>query len=163
MSSIQIKPFTPADRDWIVGVHIETYQKGEGFDDSFGVLVAEIVDDFIATHDPSDAQGWIAWAGDTRVGSIFCVRLGPQTAQLRLFQVLPQVRGTGLGRKLLETCTQFARDTGYRHMKLWTHKSHTAACALYARNGWRILEETQVVHYGQSLTEQVMGLPLDAD
>lgn len=156
MSGIRIKKFTPADRDWIVDVHINTYQRGEGFDESFGVMVGEIIDDFIATHDPAFEQGWIAWDGDTPVGSIFSVHLDDQTAQLRLFQVLPQVRGTGLGHRLLETCTDFARDKGYARMKLWTHKSHEAACALYKRNGWQIIEETEVLHFGQALVEQVM-------
>ena len=156
MSSIEIKAFTPADRDWIVAVHINTYQRVEGFDESFGVMVGEIIDDFIATHDPVFEQGWIAWDGDTRVGSIFSVHLDEQTAQLRLFQVLPHVRGTGLGRQLLQVCTDFARDKGYPRMKLWTHKSHEAACALYKRNGWHIIEETHVLHFGQALVEQVM-------
>jgi len=160
MGSIEIRKFTPDDRDWVIAVHINTYQNGEGFDESFGLMVERIVDNFVATHDPAFEQGWIAWEGGERVGSIFSVHLDDQTAQLRLFQVLPQARGTGLGWRLLKTCTDFARDKGYAQMKLWTHKSHEAACALYKRNGWQIIEETDVAHFGQALVEQVMARDL---
>lgn len=162
MDTFELRPFTQADRDWIVAAHIDTYSRVEGFDDTFGVLVAQIVDDFLTSHDPVNERGWIAWQKGVRLGSIFCVRIDAQTAQLRLFQLAPQARGLGLGRHMLETCTQFARDTGYSSMKLWTHKSHTAACALYKRNGWRVVDERPVQHFGKSLIEQVMSIPLDA-
>ena len=66
----------------------------------------------------------------------------------------------GIGRLLLETCTDFARVQGYATMKLWTHQSHEAANTLYLRNGWEIIEEKPVFNYGQSLIERVMQLKL---
>ena len=160
MAQIELRPFTLADRDWLIATHIELYEKGEGFDSSFGVLVAQILDEFLQTHDPESERGWVAWDGSQRLGSIFCVRMGPQTAKLRLFQLLPQARGRGLGRLMLDTCTEFARAHGYTEMKLWTHKSHQAANALYLRNGWEIIEEQAITNYGQSLIERVMRLSL---
>lgn len=156
MTQIEIRPFTPADRDWLVASHIEIYEKGEGFDATFGELVAQIADDFLATHDPAWERGWIAWQGQGRLGSIFCVRLDEHTAKLRLFQLVPEARGKGLGLRLLNTCTQFAHARGYKTMKLWTHKSHEAANTLYLRNGWEIVEETPITNYGQPLMERVM-------
>lgn len=160
MTQIEIRPFTADDRDWLVASHIEIYEKGEGFDASFGVLVAQILDDFLAQHDPRSERGWIAWDGTQRLGSVFCVRMGPQTAKLRLFQLLPQARGLGLGRLMLQTCTDFARGSGYTEMKLWTHKSHEAANALYLRNGWEIIDEQAITNFGQPLVERVMRLSL---
>ncbi|MEH6647433.1 GNAT family N-acetyltransferase [Sulfitobacter sp.] len=160
MIQIEIRPFTADDRDWLVASHIEIYEKEEGFDASFGVLVAQIIDDFLAKHDPQSERGWIAWDGAQRLGSIFCVRMGPQTAKLRLFQLLPQARGLGLGHLMLQTCTEFARAHGYTEMKLSTHKSHEAANALYLRNGWEIIDEQAITNYGQLLIERVMRLSL---
>lgn len=156
MSRIDLRPFTPDDHDWLVQTHIEVYEQGEGFDATFGVLVAQILDDFIASHDPAREKGWIAWEGKTRLGSIFCVRLDDHTAKLRLFQLVPEARGKGLGLRLLRTCTEFARAQGYTQMKLWTHKSHEAANALYLRNGWAIIDERAITNYGQPLVERVM-------
>ncbi|WP_299023952.1 GNAT family N-acetyltransferase [uncultured Sulfitobacter sp.] len=161
MEKTEIRLFTPADRDWLIDVHQETYTREEGFDDTFGPLVAQIVDDFIADHNPVDERGWIAWQGDVRLGSIFCVRLDERRAKLRLFQLVPAARGLGLGRQLLEACTGFAQQQGYDGMQLWTHKSHEAACALYLRNGWRIVEEKPVVSFGVPLIEQTLTLSWD--
>ena len=160
MSKIEIRPFTPDDRDWVVAAHADIYAREAGFDESFGVVVGEIMDEFLANHDAAAGQGWIAWDGDVRLGSIFCVRADAQTAKLRLFQLSALARGHGLGRRLLETCTGFARAQGYRNMILSTHCSHEAACALYLRNGWQEVEERPVHHYGQPLIELDMALTL---
>jgi GNAT superfamily N-acetyltransferase len=156
MTQIELRPFLPSDRAWMIETHIKIYERDEGFDATFGVLIAQILDDFLESHDPEVEQGWIAWDGDTRLGSIFCVRLSDQTAKLRLFQLVPEARGRKLGMRLLEACTDFARDKGYRDMVLATHKSHEAAVALYLRNGWAIVDEKPVVSFGQSLIEQVL-------
>ncbi len=158
MSEIEIRPFTPDDRDWVVAAHAELYAREAGFDDSFGVLVGDIVDAFVADHDQTCERGWIAWDGAERLGSIFCMRLDAETAKLRLFQLTVQARGRGLGHRLLDSCTGFARAQGYSAMVLSTHKSHEAACALYLRNGWQVLEERPVVSFGQSLIEMDMVL-----
>ncbi len=109
MSKIEIRPFTPDDRDWVVAAHADIYVREAGFAESFGVVAGEILDEFVANHDAAAEQGWIAWDGDVRLGSIFCVRADAQTAKLRLFQLSALARGHGLGRRLLETCTGFAR------------------------------------------------------
>ena len=154
MDDIEIRPFTRDDRDWLVAAHADHYAQAEGFDDTFGVLVGEIIDAFIAGHDPAQERGWIAWQGAERLGCIFCVRQDQQTAKLRLFLLMEAARGKGLGRRLLDTCMGFARDRGYLRMQLWTHESHRAAGALYAKTGWRLATSTPVVSFGQPLVEQ---------
>ena len=154
MTTIEIRPFTAADRDWLVDAHSRLYAAEEGFDTSFGPLVADILDKFIADHDSQDEAGWIAWEGENRLGSIFCVRLDEKRAKLRLFLLQPEARGKGLGLRLLNTCMDFARARGYSGMQLWTHESHRAACALYQRNGWRVTAQKPVHAFGQDLIEQ---------
>ncbi len=158
MTKVVLRPFQPEDRDWLVATHSELYAREEGFDARFGVLVGQILDDFIANHDPDTEAGWIAWQGARRLGSIFSVRLDERRAKLRLFLLLPEARGRGLGLHLLQTCMGFARDCGYSGMQLWTHKSHEAACALYLRNGWQVTGEVPVVSFGQPLIEQTFEI-----
>lgn len=154
MGSVMIRQFTADDRDWLVDQHGRLYAKTEGFDDSFGILVGDILDAFLAEHDPELERGWIAEEDGERLGSIFCVRLSETTAKLRLFLLVPQARGKGLGKRLLETCMSYANARGYQGMQLWTHESHEAACALYKARGWQ-LESTKPVHsFGQDLVEQ---------
>lgn len=154
MEQVEIRKFTPADRDWIIRQHGTHYARAEGFDDSFGVLVGEIVDAFIAEHDPAREAGWIAVDGDERLGCIFCVAVDDDTAKLRLFLTTDAARGKGLGKRLLKTCMDFAQAQGYRGMTLWTHESHRAAGALYARTGWTLVSSKPVTSFGQKLVEQ---------
>ncbi|MGB3243838.1 MAG: GNAT family N-acetyltransferase [Sulfitobacter sp.] len=160
MNDIEIRRFGVADRDWLIEQHRFHYAREEGFDDSFGALVEQIVDDFLAHHDSLREAGWIAWQGDQRLGSIFCVRLEDDIAKLRLFLLMPQARGQGLGRQLLDTCMGFARDQGYQHMQLWTHESHRAAGALYARAGWSLVDSKPVHSFGKPNVEQTWTITL---
>lgn len=160
MSDLVIRPFCPQDAAWLVHQHQELYARDEGFDDSFGPLVAEILDDFVAKHDATREAGWIAEQDGQRLGSIFCVALTPEIAKLRLFLLLPAARGKGLGKRLLQHCMTFARQSGYRGMQLWTHESHTAACALYRSFGWELTDSVPVRNFGVDLVEQTWKITL---
>jgi GNAT superfamily N-acetyltransferase len=143
------------DAGWLIMRHAESYAEDEGFDDTFEPLVARILADFLAGHDPARARGWIARAGERRLGSIFCVEgPAPDTAKLWLFYLEPEARGLGLGRRMLGECLGFARAAGYRRMTLWTHESHRAACALYAKAGFSCVRSGQVRSFGVDLVEQ---------
>ena len=154
METITLRPFCAEDAPWLVQQHDVLYARDEGFDDSFGLLVARILNAFIAGHDPTCERGWIAERDGQRLGSIFCVKLDDQTAKLRLFLLLPEARGQGLGKRLLSTCMGFARDAGYREMALWTHESHRAACGLYRATGWELTASKPVHSFGVDLVEQ---------
>jgi GNAT superfamily N-acetyltransferase len=154
MDGIEIRSFVAEDRDWVVAQHADHYARAEGFDASFGVLVGGIVDDFLRSHDAEVECGCIACAGQRRLGSIFCVRVDAQTAKLRLFLMREETRGKGLGLRMLTNCMGYAKAKGYRKMQLWTHESHRAAGALYAKTGWRLTSSQKVVSFGQPLVEQ---------
>ncbi|MBY6004578.1 GNAT family N-acetyltransferase [Salipiger bermudensis] len=147
--------YTANDHDWLVAAHGRLYAAENCFDASFPVVVDSVLRSFEADHDPACERGWILRDGARRLGSIFCVREDDSTARLRLFLLEPEARGSGQGRRLLETCMGFARDHGYRRMVLGTHESHRAACALYARNGFACTRSTPITNYGQALVEQV--------
>ena len=59
MDQIELRGFEAADADWVVARHAALYAAEEGYDDSFRSLVAQIVADFIARHDPAREQGCI--------------------------------------------------------------------------------------------------------
>lgn len=149
-----IRTAIPSDAAWIIERHATHYAENDGFDASFGLLVADIVEGFFASHDPARERGWIAMADQTPVGCIFCVAGPDATAKLRLFYLEPFARGTGLAQTLLDTCLTFARETGYPVMRLWTHESHRAAGRLYARNGFTLIDSAPVQSFGQNLVTQ---------
>ncbi|MGV6805114.1 MAG: GNAT family N-acetyltransferase [Ruegeria sp.] len=160
MVDIKLRNFRPDDRDWLVERHGTLYARDEGFDGSFAPLVARILDDFVANHDSRYERGWIAEQAGVRLGSIFCVTKDEMTAQLRLFLLVPEARGKGIGRRLLKVCTDFASAAGYSEMMLWTHDSHRAACALYRASGWRLVASKPVQSFGVDLIEQSWSIRL---
>lgn len=148
-----IRTLAPGDAGWIIGTHGALYAREEGYDQSFEALVARIMADFLDRGDQRECA-WIAEDGGRRLGTISCMREDEETARLRLFILVPEARGRGLGQRLHDTCVSFARDRGYRRMVLWTHESHRAACALYARRGWRLVRSVAARAYGQDVVDQ---------
>ncbi|MGI1660756.1 GNAT family N-acetyltransferase [Palleronia sp. KMU-117] len=156
-----LREFRTGDAGWLIEQHALLYARDEGFDASFGALVAEILADFLRSHEPATERGWIAEAAGLRLGSIFCVQSGePGVAKLRLFLLIPEARGRGLGQRLLDDCLGFARAVGYRRLKVWTYESHRAACALYARNGFACTASAPVRSFGVDLVEQTWEIAL---
>ena len=152
---VTLRDLEIGDAGWLVERHAVLYARDEGFDETFEALVAEVLAAYIRTRDPARERAFIAVAGGRRVGSVFCVRSDdPGVAKLRLFLIEPDWRGRGLGRRLLAACLGFAREAGYDRLRLWTHESHRAACALYARSGFRLLDSRPVCSFGQDLVEQ---------
>jgi GNAT superfamily N-acetyltransferase len=160
-SNVQLRDLEAGDIGWLIQRHAELYAEHEGFDESFEFLVAEILIAHARNHDPETERGWIATDGQRRLGSIFCVQSGePGIAKLRLFLLEPGSRGLGLGQRLLGACISFAKSKGYLRIRLWTHESHRAACALYAKNGFACVASTPVRSFGQDLIEQIWELEL---
>lgn len=162
-TDIQFRDLSIGDAGWLIQRHGELYAEHEGFDETFEPLVADILVNFMRHRDPKVDRAWIAHQGPKRLGSVFCVASGePSVAKLRLFLVEPSTRGTGLGQQLLTRCMDHARATGHHTLRLWTHESHKAACALYAKNGFACTESKPVRSFGVNLVEQTWELPLNS-
>jgi putative acetyltransferase len=62
-----------------------------------------------------------------------------ETCELRKMYVLPEARGFGHGRRLLERCLVSARQFGYRRCYLETLTGMDAAMKLYTQTGFKAL------------------------
>jgi DNA-binding MarR family transcriptional regulator/GNAT superfamily N-acetyltransferase len=151
---ITVRPIQAGDAGWIIGTHGALYAQEEGYDHRFEALVARIMADSLDRNDTASERSWIAERDGQRLGTISCMREDAVTARLRLFILVPAARGAGLGQRLHDTCLGFARAAGYQRMVLWTHESHRAACALYAKNGWRLVRSVPGSAYGQDVVDQ---------
>jgi len=152
----------PGDLGWVVMTHGEMYAREFGWDASFEALVARIVADYAADHDPGRETAWIAELEGRRVGCIFCVAdpAREATALLRILLVHPAARGRDLGRQLIGTCLQFARDAGYERVRLWTNHPLAAARHLYLERGFRLIAEESHHSFGVDLVGQTYELEL---
>ena len=158
---IQIRALgAPGDLGWVVMAHGEIYATEFGWDTRFEALVARIVAEYAARHDPAREAAWIAELDGRRVGCVFCVAADETTAQLRILLVDPSARGHHLGGQLVDTCISFARNAGYQRMKLWTNHPLTAARHVYVQRGFTLVSEDTHESFGAQLRGQVYELAL---
>lgn len=64
-----------------------------------------------------------------------------ETCELRKMYFLPELRGTGMGAKMLTLCLQEARRFGYTQCYLETMEGMETARKLYEKHGFGYLEE----------------------
>jgi GNAT superfamily N-acetyltransferase len=150
----------PGDLGWVVMAHGEMYASEFGWDTRFESLVARIVADYAGDHDDTREGAWVAELDGRRLGCVFCIAAGDQTAQLRMLLVDPAARGRGIGARLVDECLDFAREAGYKRMKLWTNHPLVAARRIYLSRGFRLVEQEPHRSYGADLVGQVYELDL---
>jgi len=144
----------PGDLGWVVMAHGQVYAEEFGWDTSFEALVARIVADYAADHDPVREAAWIAEVDGERAGCVFCVAADEATAKLRILLVHPDARGQGLGTRLVDTCLDFARAAGYRRITLWTNDVLVSARRIYQAAAFTLVEEERHHSFGVDLVGQ---------
>jgi DNA-binding MarR family transcriptional regulator/GNAT superfamily N-acetyltransferase len=133
----------PGDLGWVVERHGALGAAHTGSRSAVEAEAARVVADFAERSDVRREAAWIAVAAGRRVGSVLCVRTGEGAAALRLLLVEPEVRGRGLGGRLVDECVRFARDSGYARLSFPLYAG-TAAARLAERAGFRPAGEAPV-------------------
>ncbi len=151
------------DIGWVVHRQGILYAQEYGWDGTFEALVADIAAQFVKNWDPEKENAWIAECEGRVVGSVFVVKVSDQEAKLRLLYVEPEMRGTGLGRRLTQECMAFAKARGYQKLSLWTNDILHAARRIYQTSGFVLLSEETHHSFGHDLVGQYWALDLQAD
>lgn len=141
--SILVRNYKKEDIDYIIERHRVIYDKEYGFSSEFMDYVEKYVKEFDKNHDEAMENIWIAETGGKRVGMIAIAKAEEDTAQLRWFLIEPEMRGKGLGHRLMKMAVDFCKEKGYRHVFLWTVDILEAARHLYQAYGFALTETVE--------------------
>ncbi|GEJ57510.1 bifunctional helix-turn-helix transcriptional regulator/GNAT family N-acetyltransferase [Anaeromyxobacter diazotrophicus] len=163
-----LRAHQPGDIGWVVSRHGAIYAQEYRWDLTFEALVARIAADFIDRFEPSREACWIAERDGVNVGCVFLVQWRDEAtqqpvegvAQLRMLLVEPAARGLGIGARLVRECSRFARQAGYRSIRLWTNSVLTAARGIYQKEGYRLVASEPHRSFGQDLVGEIWELTL---
>ncbi|MBB6219028.1 DNA-binding MarR family transcriptional regulator/N-acetylglutamate synthase-like GNAT family acetyltransferase [Anaerosolibacter carboniphilus] len=150
LNAVRIRAFQPEDIGYVVKRHRDLYESEYKFSAAFADYVEKAVSKFSECYDKEKENMWIAEVNGVPVGVIAVVRVDESTAQLRWFLMEPQMRGIGLGHKLMKTAMDFCKEKNYKHVFLWTVSILEAARHLYKVYGFKPTE----THENDTWTER---------
>lgn len=155
-----IRTFRAGDMGMITARQAILYDESHGWGAPMEALLGDVTSAFLRDYQADREQCWVAESGGVMAGSIFVVDVGDGVAQLRLLYVEPWARGMGIGGDLVGRCVTFARDAGYKTLRLWTHSVLLSARRIYAGAGFQIVK-TEVHHsFGKPEQGEIWELAL---
>ena len=137
------------------------YAEREGWGRPLEIIILEDVAAFLKNFAEGRDQCFVAEVDGVIAGSAFVTDDGKGRARLRLVYVEPWARGHGLGQKLVGACVDFARESGYRAIWLWTHKILESARRIYAGAGFAVLEAFEHDEFGVTIESENWELSFD--
>jgi GNAT superfamily N-acetyltransferase len=155
-----LRPPTFGDFGWIVSRHAELYAQEYGWGEPFEGLCAGIVADYANQNDLDRERCWIAELNSENVGCVILVKDNDEVARIRLLLVDPKARGLGLGARLVDECVQFARQSGYKRITLWTHSILAAARHVYEKAGFTLTSSEKRHSWGKDVVAEYWDLDL---
>jgi len=99
---------------------------------------------FNAHYTPPRGAFWVVREDARVVGSVGVERLDDRTAELHRLYLDSTLRGRGIGRALVETVLDWAREQGVRRLVLWSDTRFEQSHRLYRRLGFEQLGERTV-------------------
>jgi N-acetylglutamate synthase-like GNAT family acetyltransferase len=145
---------------WVVQSNGSFYAQEYGWDETYEAVVAQIVADFVKNYDRKKESCWIAEKNGENIGCVFLVKQSDQVARLRLLIVDPKARGLGVSKRLVDECTRFARQAGYKKIVLWTNSVLLAARGIYKKAGYKLVKAEKHHSFGHNLVGEIWELDL---
>ncbi len=161
MSSPTFRPIEPTDNERVAQVIRQVMTEFSCVGPGFSIEDPE-VDQMYETYQGDQAAFFVI----EHQGQVFgCGGFGPlpggdgATCELKKMYFLPELRGHGMGKKLLNHCIETAAQRGYQRMYLETVNRMTSANALYRLRGFQQLEGAEGAT-GHSSCDTFYALPL---
>ncbi len=152
--------YSPGCVGRIVELHGRYYAEHQGFGSYFESKVARELGEFSLRYVAGRDGLWIARRDGVVEGSIAIDGSNADCARLRWFIVSDALRGTGVGKQLIEAALEFCRARGYPRVQLVTFSTLSAALHLYVKHGFRLIHEERGSNWGREVMEQQYELTL---
>ncbi|WP_417668055.1 bifunctional helix-turn-helix transcriptional regulator/GNAT family N-acetyltransferase [Roseibium sp.] len=140
----------------IAAMHARTHGHIVGMGPAFESVVSAAMAEFVTRLDQPVNNTWSVLRNGAVVATISIdgEDLGHNHAHLRWFILSDDLRGYGLGRRLLDEALAHCDRHGFDEIHLWTLKGLDAARALYEKNGFKLSSEYDGDQWGKRVTEQ---------
>jgi len=160
LSDIKIRnTLAPGDLGYIAYIHGDLYAKECNYGLKFESYVLDGLKDFAQEYNATKDKIWICQHNDRIIGCMVAQHRAEQV-QLRYFIFLPEYRGIGLGKQLMQEFVSFMQEKGFTHAYLWTTNEQHAAIALYTRFGFYLTEEIPSDSFDKPIVERRYDLTL---
>jgi len=150
----------PGDVGYLIYLHGDIYAKETGYNLEFEAYVCKTFYDFLQNYDPAKDRVFIASWQQRIVGAVAILGHSSYLAQLRWLLVHPDMRGIGLGKKLVTDALAFCREKEYKQVYLLTTHQQTTAADIYLKAGFRKTDAHAQQMWGHQLSEERYDLEL---
>ncbi|MFH2218840.1 MAG: GNAT family N-acetyltransferase [Pseudomonadota bacterium] len=156
VQEVELKGYVTGAVGRITELHAVYYHQEWGFGQFFEVKVAGELSAFLERFDETRDGFWTACLNGRVEGSIVIDGANAESegAHLRWFILSPEVRGRGLGNRLMDTVLRFCRDLNYARVYLWTFEGLHAARHLYEKFGFELVAQHEGNQWGTRAIEQ---------
>ncbi|URM14026.1 GNAT family N-acetyltransferase [Vibrio splendidus] len=141
-SGVVVRPLQQQDNTVVANVIRQvSYENGLTEDKGYGVADPTL-EDMFSVYNNERSQYWvIELDGKVVGGGGFAPLAGmPEVCELQKMYFLPETRGKGLAKRLVNMSMEKAKELGYQHMYLETTECLNAAVKLYEKLGFKHLD-----------------------
>ncbi|HYH62907.1 MAG TPA: GNAT family N-acetyltransferase [Solirubrobacterales bacterium] len=151
------------DGDAIVNLHERLYTTEHGMGSAFVDGVRGTVAAAIERGWPDGGGAWLVDRDGELAGCLALTDEGKGLGRLRWVLLHPDLRGQGLGRRMITEAVARARELGMKRLELDTFGALRSAAAIYRSVGFRLASEEETDMWGPPIAYQHYVLDLTAE
>lgn len=148
------------DFGWVVQANSSLHALENNWNEQYEALVAQTVANYLNNFNPQKEGCWIAEKDGENVGAVFLVKKSETVAQIRLLFVESKARGLGIGKRLVQESTRFAKKVGFKKITLWVSNHLLIARSIFEKEGYKLIKTKKQQLFGKELISETWELKL---
>lgn len=154
-ANIVIRPYKKADVSYVIDRQLSLYETERHFtSEVWKTYLRQGVLELLKKFNPQKDCMLIVEYNGNPAGCVAITHAEEGVAQFRYFFVEPELRGIGIGRRLLEEALSFCKEKEYSHIFLWTVSAQETARNLYRKAGFELTESHENDEWGVPVLEE---------